>query len=556
MHTITIERKRQMLSAILGILLRTCLRTMILEGVAMGNEQLYQELARAGALVANEHRQSNQLSILVDQIFDLSHSDLSCLYLYTGVNEERRVVLQEKRGDYHVPDQLAAEDELFGFLEECEETLVLTHRSAPFFKSAFLNSAMNSAVVLPLFTATTQLGYVFINATRENFYQSGVFYFLDSFVRLSSGMVQSAQLYRDLEKQYKEIEALERYQENIFSSMSDLLITTDSRGRIHYFNRAAVERIGVGDELLGKSVQEVFKSSLGKKILNAIKQADAEDKEKLGVQGIMKRRGDEDMDFNLNISPLRGKRGKKEGLTLLFTDQTRERELQSKMENVVEERRIVKDMFARYLSSDIVQTLVDRPDLVKPGGDKKTATILFADIRGYTSFSETKDPEYIIDVLNAYFSEAVEIVIKYKGYIDKFIGDAIMAAWGVPMYSEMEDAQSAVECAVELQRLVNAKERNFFTGDASHLKVGIGMHTGPLIAGNLGSRRRMDYSVIGDTVNVAARLEGVAGPGQVIITEDTKDLIDGKFKLKEMEPVQVKGKVKPLHIYNVVKKIG
>lgn len=517
----------------------------------MKNEQIYQELVRAGAMVANEHRQTNQLSILVDQAFDISHADLVCLYLYSDGGSQNNLLLEAKRGDFPVQNRLPAVDELFEFLEECEETLVLTERSQVFFESAFLHPKMNSAVVLPLFTATTQLGYLFLNAKQSRFFTSENFYFLDSFVRIASGMVQSAQLYRDLEMQYREIETLERYQESIFSSMSDLLITTDSKGNIHYFNRAALERIELSAELIGEPFEKVFSSALGKKILNAIQQADRNDEERLGIQGIMKRKADVDMDFSLNVTPLRGKRGKKEGLTLLFSDQTREKELQSKMESVVEERRIVKDMFARYLSNDIVQTLVDRPDLVKPGGDKKMATILFADIRGYTSFSESKDPEYIIDVLNAYFSEAVELVIKYKGYIDKFIGDAIMAAWGVPMYSEVEDANAAVECAVRLQRMVNSKDRSFFTGDASHLKVGIGMHTGPLIAGNLGSKRRMDYSVIGDTVNVAARLEGVAGPGQVIITQRTRDLIGDAFKVRKLEPVRVKGKADPVHIYSV-----
>ena len=264
---------------------------------------------------------------------------------------------------------------------------------------------------------------------------------------------------------------------------------------------------------------------------------------------------EQEIDFSLNISPLRGKRGKKEGLTLIFTDQSRERQLQEEMDTVVEERRAIKDMFSRYLSSEIVQTLTERPDLVKPGGDKKRATIFFADIRGYTAFSETKPPEYIIDVLNEYFSQAVEVIIRHKGYIDKFIGDAIMAAWGVPIFSEMEDAVQAVSCAVELQELVLSDARTFFTGDAASLSVGIGMHTGDLVAGNLGSRRRMDYSVIGDTVNVASRLEGVAGRGEVVITETTRDLIGEHFKLEEREPVRVKGKNEPIHIFNVLNRI-
>jgi class 3 adenylate cyclase len=145
-------------------------------------------------------------------------------------------------------------------------------------------------------------------------------------------------------------------------------------------------------------------------------------------------------------------------------------------------------------------------------------------------------------------------VIKHRGYIDKFIGDCIMAAWGVPLQSEEEDAFHAVSCALEIQQLVASEKRKFFHGDAEHLKIGIGMHTGPLVAGNLGSKRRMDYSVIGDTVNVAARLEGVAEAGDVIITEDTTELIGDAFKLKKLKPVRVKGKAEPIPIYRVLEK--
>ncbi len=132
------------------------------------------------------------------------------------------------------------------------------------------------------------------------------------------------------------------------------------------------------------------------------------------------------MDFSLNISPLKSRLGKHEGLILLFTDQSKEEELKQRMDMAVEERRVIKDMFARYMSADVLKNLMASPEQVQLGGDKKNATIFFADIRGYTSFSEGKEPEYIIEVLNDYFSEAVEIVIKYNGYIDKFIGDCIM----------------------------------------------------------------------------------------------------------------------------------
>jgi class 3 adenylate cyclase len=306
---------------------------------------------------------------------------------------------------------------------------------------------------------------------------------------------------------------------------------------------------------MGRDLGEYFAKKIGRRILREIDGAHRDKREILGMEGIYKD-PQREMDFSLNLSPLLGKRGRYEGITLLFTDQTREKELQGKMEQVVEERRLIKDMFARYLSTEIVSRLVESPDLVKPGGDKKVATIFFADIRGYTSFSEGREPEYIIEVLNEYFSEAVEVVIRHKGYIDKFIGDCIMAAWGVPLQTEQEDAIQAVSCALEIQDLVRSKRRSFFRGEASKLKIGIGMHTGPIVAGNLGSSRRMNYTVIGDTVNVAARLEGVAQADEVIITQHTSEYIADHFKLERRKPVKVKGKVQPIPIYRVLKQVS
>jgi adenylate cyclase len=365
-------------------------------------------------------------------------------------------------------------------------------------------------------------------------------------------MLQNSRLYKELKEYVKQVEDLERYQESIFESMTNILITTDEKNNIEYFNQSAEVSMGMDKTSLGIPLVQYFKKGLSKKLLTTAVKVGTSGQEILGLEGIYKRDGEEkDMDFSLNVSPLKGVRGKHKGLTLLFTDQTREQELKASVNVATEDRRVIKDMFARYMSSDIVQSLMDSPELIKPGGGSKNATVFFADIRGYTSFSENKSPEYIIEVLNEYFTEAVEIVIKYGGYIDKFIGDCIMAAWGVPLVNESEDAIKAVSCAVEIQNLVKAKDRQFFTGRAAQLKVGFGMHSGDLVAGNLGSNRRMDYTVIGDTVNLAARLEGVSGAGEIIITEDTRSLLDDRFIIQPRDAVTVKGKVKPIQIYNV-----
>jgi len=179
-------------------------------------------------------------------------------------------------------------------------------------------------------------------------------------------------------------------------------------------------------------------------------------------------------------------------------------------------------------------------------------TIFFADIRGYTSFSEGRDPLYILEVLNEYFNEAVEIVVRNDGYVDKFIGDCIMAAWGIKRENEETDAVNAVNCAVEIQERIASRQRRFFRGEAEDLKVGIGMHTGPLVVGTLGGSTRMEHTVIGDTVNVAARLEGVSGPGDIIITQATRDRLGERFILEKRDTVKVKGKADEIPIYAVL----
>lgn len=520
----------------------------------MINEQsVLDELVRASTLLSGEYELKPLISVLVEQSLDITHSDVAALYLLKDIEASSSdLKLMYKRGNFIIPEEISKKSELIEFLKESSMALVLQERKKLAFHDLFLNDQMNSGIALPIITKKQNMGVLFLNSRKENYYSRASFNFIKSFSRQASGMLHNARLYRELRDYVKQVEALEQYQKSIFSSMTNLLITTDENDRIEYFNREAEESLHLTEEQLGQDIQKVFEKAIGKKILNSFHKVRDTGQELLGLEGIYKRPQDnKDMDFSLNISPLRGIRGKHRGLTLLFTDQSKERQLKDSAEVAKEDRRVIKDMFARYLSNDIVQNLVNSPELVKPGGGTKHATVFFADIRGYTSFSEDKTPEYIIDVLNEYFTEAVEIIIKYGGYIDKFIGDCIMAAWGVPMVNEQEDAIKAVSCAVEIQNLVKSTKRNFFHGKAEHLAVGFGMHTGDLVAGNLGSTRRMDYTVIGDTVNLAARLEGVSEAGEIIITDDTRQFLDDRFILEKRAAVKVKGKIKPIKIYNV-----
>ena len=510
------------------------------------------ELVRASARLTRERRLDGLVSVLVEQALDITRSDLAALYLCQEPdNPESKLTLFCRRGAAGVAESMAGNTELVSFLRECGETLVVSSPDDTYFSDIFLVPGMRSGIALPLVTPRSHLGILVLNSRKPVYFNRDRFSFLDSFGKMAGNMFDNARLNDQLRRRLNEIALLERYQENVFASMTNLLITTDETGTIRYFNAATRERFGLQDEMIGEPMEKVFGKSIDKAVLKAIRRALVENREILGIEGIFEGK-EKPIDFSLNVSPQRSRRGKLQGLTMLFTDQTAEQALKGRFKVVVEERRLIKDMFARYVSNDVVESLMLHPELVKPGGDKKNATIFFGDIRGYTSFSQSKPPEYVIGVLNAYFSAAVEIIIKHKGFIDKFIGDAIMAAWGVPMQCEETDAVEAVTSALEIQELIKSSTRKFFKGEASKLQVGIGLHTGPLVAGNLGSVQRLNYSVIGDTVNLAARLEGVAKGGEIIITENTRDLIGDRFKLKDQKPVKVKGMTQPIRIFSVV----
>lgn len=521
---------------------------MVYSTIMETSKDILDETVRLCATLSSENRIQKMFSILVEQTLDISRSDTAGLYIYP--EGEGSPNLTYSRGKYELPPKLSRSSELISFAEECREAVVLLRRKASPFHELLIEQSMNSGILLPLQTPTEKIGYLILNSKQETFYTGSKFLFLESVSKFAGSLLHNSVLYTQLKAYVKQIESMQRYQNNIFSSMSDMLITTNPDGTIHYFNEAASRKLFLNDDSIGADLGIFFNKKLTKKVIDTISRAEAKGETYLGIEGILKD-GDSNIDYSLNITPLKGKRGRHEGLTLLFKDQSAEVEMKNKMSMAIEERRLIKDMFSRYLSNDIINHLMEKPELVNPGGSKKNATVFFADIRGYTAFSETQDPENVIDILNEYFREAVEIVIEHGGYIDKFIGDCIMAAWGVPLSDEKEDAKRAVSCAIEIQKLVASKQRKFFRGAAEALKIGIGMHSGPLVAGNLGSSRRMDYSMIGDTVNLAARLEGVAGADEIIITDKTKILLDETFMLEKRTPVKVKGKKEAINIYNV-----
>ncbi len=220
----------------------------------------------------------------------------------------------------------------------------------------------------------------------------------------------------------------------------------------------------------------------------------------------------------------------------------------------IEQEVVNRERFSRLLSPNVAERVLSGQLEVKPGGERvPSCTVLNSDIRGFTRMSENTDPELIVEMLNEYFEEMVECLFEYEGTLDKFMGDGIMALFGAPV-SQPDDAVRAVDCALaKMVRLEKLNQRRIGRGQLP-LAVGIGIHTGPVVAGYIGSSKALSYTVIGDTANTSARLCGVAESGQILISETTRAHLGGRFELRELPPAHVKGKEQPLRVFDVVGK--
>jgi adenylate cyclase len=213
-------------------------------------------------------------------------------------------------------------------------------------------------------------------------------------------------------------------------------------------------------------------------------------------------------------------------------------------------RMIERQALERFLSGAIVEKILANPDQVHLGGENQPVTILFADIRGFTRMSEHMEPQAVVELLNEYFSEMTDLVFDNGGTLDKYLGDGLMVLFGAPL-AKPDDAPRSVKTATEMQRALAVLNRQWESRGQQALRIGIGINTGPVTAGNIGSARRMDYTVIGDAVNLASRLCANAAGGQILISESTFRQLNGQFPARRLEPIRVKGKETPVEIYEI-----
>jgi adenylate cyclase len=217
------------------------------------------------------------------------------------------------------------------------------------------------------------------------------------------------------------------------------------------------------------------------------------------------------------------------------------------------EKKRVRDAFRRHVAPGRVNQLLEHPELLRLGGEEQELTAMFTDIRNFTSISEGLPPHDLVELLNEHFSEMTELIFQYWGTLDKYIGDSMMAFWGAP-YPQSDHAARACRAALAmLQRLRVAQERQRAQGRPS-LDIGIGVHTGPMVVGNMGSDLHLNYSIMGDNVNLASRLENLNKTYRthLIVSESTYQIVQQEMLGRELDSIRVKGRLRPVKIYELL----
>jgi adenylate cyclase len=211
---------------------------------------------------------------------------------------------------------------------------------------------------------------------------------------------------------------------------------------------------------------------------------------------------------------------------------------------------VARANYSRFLPEYVVKQMLENPESFKLGGVSQTITILFADIRGFTRISEHAPPEKIVDLLNRYFSAMTDIIFAHGGTLDKYLGDGLMALFGAPTTTP-DDASNALNAAVAMQRRLLGINQELRAEGLAEIGVGMGLHTGEVVVGYIGSERRSEYTAIGDTVNTSSRLESNARGGEILISDATAKAAHSRYKLHPREPITVKNREQPVVLWEV-----
>ena len=341
----------------------------------------------------------------------------------------------------------------------------------------------------------------------------------------SSIAFQNVKLLESLKKSNK-------LNENIMSSITTGIVEINLFGEIEFINTEALRLLKKDeDEVIGNHYFIIFEQN--NLLIDLIQKVESEQKRIFESEFNLKSKSKK-ISMNLSCSPVFDEGKSFSGIVIAMDDL-------SKINKV-------KSTFKKYVSKNIVDKLLENESSLNLGGEESEITILFSDIRGFTSMSEKLSPTQIVKLLNKYFQSMIDVVFKFNGTLDKIVGDELMVLYGVPLKNE-NDTENAVSTAIEMFKSLDKFNSKIIKDGFEPFQIGIGINKGKAVSGNIGSQQQMNYTVIGDTINLGARLCSHAKSGEILISRSVKDTLTNDHKFKEISPIQVKGKSKPIDVW-------
>ncbi len=336
---------------------------------------------------------------------------------------------------------------------------------------------------------------------------------------------------------FNDVQSMKNYNESMLESMSSGVVTMDEDGRIATCNASGQHILGVGaEELLGMPAADYF-GECNAWVIGLIEKVEDQGSSEVVMDAELEC-SDGIHSVNLTVTPLVSGESKKLGSMLMIEDISTEKRIKSTM--------------SRYMDPGVAdQLLAGEEDIL--GGRSVRATILFSDVRGFTPLTEALGPQGTVALLNEYFTLMVEHLSREGGMLDKFIGDAIMAAFGIPVAHD-DDEDRAMRTAIAMIRELQVWNAERAKTGGLPVDIGIGLNTDTVVSGNIGSPKRMDYTVMGDGVNLASRLESACKQysARILISDNTYQGLKGTYRVRDIDDVVVKGKTKPARVYEVL----
>jgi len=396
---------------------------------------------------------------------------------------------------------------------------------------------LRSILCVPLKVKNELIGVIYAdNRVRTGIFAETEKDLLVAFSNQAAVAIENARLFSSLRKTLAEVTELKNLMDNVFASIASGVITADIRNQITLANRAAEDILGFAiNDIVGHPLDTVLApiSNELKPRLNEVRQTDKPVID-LEISHNFPTRGD--VDWRLNLSPLKDARQQTQGVTIVLDDMTERKKLEA-------QRRLLERMVSPAVLDQI------NPNSFQIGGKKVDITCLFADIRGFTSYSETQTPEELVAVLNRYLAAAAEAVLAHEGTVDKFLGDAVMAWYNAPL-PQPDHTLRAVKTALSIREAIVKLHKEL--PPQAHLDFGIGINYGEAVLGWIGTEKRLEYTAIGDSVNTTKRIQENSSKEQILISRAAYERVKDQVNGRPYAPLTVKGKTQPIDVYEVM----